>query len=86
MAEAREAAGTRKDDASLPASDSAEDIERIEGEATPPEIAGVSKLRRGRASVRAKWHRLGPLDYTLLVLVVLGIAVTIVMAIFNPSS
>jgi hypothetical protein len=44
-----------------------------------------SKLKRHRvwATVR-KRPRLGPVEYTLMALIVLGVAVTILMAIVNP--
>ena len=42
--------------------------------------------RVGRSSADRKgWRRLGPLDYLLLFLVALSVAITIEMAIFNPS-
>jgi hypothetical protein len=50
-----------------------------------PETPRVSKLRRRRASEAPKSWRLGRLEYTLLVLIALGIAITVVMAIVNPS-
>jgi hypothetical protein len=39
---------------------------------------------RGRSS-RRRPRRLGPLDYAILALIVLGIAITIVMALLDPS-
>ncbi len=41
--------------------------------------------RLGRSSVERTRRRLGPLEYTLLALIALGIAITIVMAIIDPS-
>ena len=42
--------------------------------------------RRRRASpARQLSRRLGPLEYTLLVLIALGIVITITMAVVNPS-
>ena len=42
--------------------------------------------RRGSSPTRRQSRRLGPLEYMLLALIVLGIAVTIAMAILNPSA
>jgi hypothetical protein len=83
---ARAAADARKDDASLPVAAAADGIHRIQGETMPPETPRVSRPRRRRASEPPKSRRLGPLEYTLLVLIALGIAITVVMAIVNPSS
>ena len=80
----REAADSRSDDTSVPAATTAKRIHRIEGEAGPPGAPRVS-LRRGRPSEPAKSRRLGPFEYTLLALIALGIAITLVMAILNPS-
>jgi hypothetical protein len=45
----------------------------------------ASKLGRGPASDPPKGRRLGAFEYTLLALIALGIAITVVMAILNPS-
>jgi hypothetical protein len=37
------------------------------------------------AGAAAKSRRLGPFEYTLFALIALGIAITVVMAILNPS-
>jgi hypothetical protein len=44
----------------------------------------VTRWRRVHSSCRRGLRRLGPLEYMLLGLVVLGIAVTVAMAIVNP--
>ncbi len=41
---------------------------------------------RGRSSAELTRRRLGPLEYTLLALIALGIGITIAMAILNPSA
>lgn len=41
---------------------------------------------RGQPLGRELRRRLGPLEYTLLVLIVVGIAITIGMAILDPSA
>jgi hypothetical protein len=41
---------------------------------------------RGRAAAVPTRRRLGPLEYTLLALIALGIGITITMAIINPSA
>jgi hypothetical protein len=41
--------------------------------------------RRSRSPERHSLRRLGPLEYALLGLIILGVAVTIAVAIFNPS-
>jgi hypothetical protein len=41
--------------------------------------------RQRRAVKQHKPHLLGPFEYTLLALIVLGVAITIVMAVVNPS-
>jgi hypothetical protein len=64
--------------------EAAEGIHRIEDESMPPETPRVSG-RRGGASEPAKPRQLGPFEYTLLLLIALGIAMTAVMAILNPS-
>jgi hypothetical protein len=61
-------------------------IHRSEGEAMPRATRRVSKLRRGRAGDPPKWRRLGAFEYALLVLIALGITITVVMAILNPSA
>jgi hypothetical protein len=43
------------------------------------------KWQRSGRSADHKVGRLGPLEYTLLGLITLGIAITIAMAILNPS-
>jgi hypothetical protein len=40
---------------------------------------------RRRFSERPRLRQLGPVEYTLVALIALGVAVTIAMAIFNPS-
>jgi hypothetical protein len=42
--------------------------------------------RRRRSSGGRLRRRLGPIEYTLLVLIVVGIAITIGMAILDPSA
>ncbi len=65
--------------------------------ARDPEVQASSangrRLRLGafrRRSRDLRWQRpawqLGPLEYVLLALILLGVAVTIAMAIFNPSA
>jgi hypothetical protein len=45
------------------------------------------RTRMGRRfSERPRLRQLGPVEYTLLALIVLGVAVTVAMAIFNPSA
>jgi hypothetical protein len=51
-----------------------------------PHPRRVSKPRRARAGGPPKWRRLGRVEYALLVLITLGIVLTAVMAILNPSS
>lgn len=41
--------------------------------------------QRGQTRPRQKARRLGPIEYTLLALIVLAIVVVIAMAIINPS-
>ena len=43
------------------------------------------RVRRRHTAARRSMRRLGPLEYTLLALIALGIAITIVMAILDPS-
>ncbi len=43
------------------------------------------RRRRRGAPARQRSRRLGPVEYTLLALIALGIVVTITMAVLNPS-
>lgn len=56
---------------------------------TKDELARKRPRRRTwrghRSSEQHKLRRLGPLEYMLLTLIILGVAVTIAVAIFNPS-
>jgi hypothetical protein len=75
-----------RDDESVSVTAATQDIYRSEGEPMSPETPRVSRLRRGRAGDPPKWRRLGAVEYALLVLIALGIAITVVMAILNPSA
>jgi len=49
-------------------------------------LGRLAACRRGLGrSLRRADRRLGPLDYTLLALIMLGVAITAVMAILNPA-
>lgn len=67
-----------KPDAATAAADANPVIERNSGGQRDRELPPYRSLRR--------WGgRLGPVDYTLLAMVAVGIATTVAMAIFNPS-
>jgi hypothetical protein len=53
----------------------------------PDSEAGARRKRElaARSSVRRQGSRPGPLEYALLALVVVGIAITIAMAVVDPS-
>jgi hypothetical protein len=44
----------------------------------------IRKRAPRRPSAPESWRRLGPLEYALIALIVLGIGITVAMAILNP--
>jgi hypothetical protein len=67
-----------------PADARADDARRMEAQSASKHHR-QRKLLRGSSSARKKARRLGPLEYWLLALIALGIAITVAMAIANPS-
>lgn len=51
---------------------------------TPPAEAVEQHDCKRRRSTSPRPRRLGPIDYTLLALIVLGVAITVAMAIVDP--
>ena len=73
-------------DRSKPLAAAAEgDIRRTGRYDVTQEQVRVHGSRRGGSAARERLRRLGPLEYMLLALIALGIAITITMAILNPS-
>jgi hypothetical protein len=65
---------------------SADDPDRPRHRTSPAELVaskGPPEPKRRRFASRAR-RRLGPMEYTLLALIILGVAITIAMAIVNP--
>jgi hypothetical protein len=52
--------------------------------ARDPKDQSLTGWRRGRAPRRRKPRRFGPVEYMLLALIMLGIAITVTTAIVNP--
>lgn len=60
---------------------------RPEPKDRPPESASAdaARIAAGESADRTSGRRLGRLEYLLLALIALGVAVTLVMAVVDPS-